>query len=309
LFLLDSFRDLAVSWGQRIVKFLVMGPLAFLAALVLFAFTNAIFTASMADGLKYLLIVGLSWLAWRLLRPHTALGKMHLPGKKLLGHVLAMKFAMRTQSARRGRGDGKDGQDADSGSEQEKYPSAVGDGRSDRLVYTPSRVRNDKSGAVGGEHQEVLYYGEAAPAGATLDPLPEARLGPTVDSPQGAASAAAVVDAGRCWRPSGEPDPYQLKADTMPVADLPSVESEPVTAPIDVVSQARPTWRQGRLPAHDRPLEALRAAGRPLVGNLLEEGSPLPATVHEANLTHDRDGRPVFQVYRPEGSRFYVQDE
>ena len=71
LFLLDSFRDMALSWGQRVVKFLVMGPLAFLASLVLFAFTSAIFAASMPDGLKYLFITALSWLAWRLMRPHT----------------------------------------------------------------------------------------------------------------------------------------------------------------------------------------------------------------------------------------------
>ena len=101
LFLLDNFRDLALSWGQRIVKFLVMGPLAFLAALVLFAFTNAIFTATMPDGLKYLLIIGLSWLAWRLLRPHTAFGRMHLPGKKLLGQVLAMKLLVGSRSTPR----------------------------------------------------------------------------------------------------------------------------------------------------------------------------------------------------------------
>ena len=92
LFLLDSFRDLALAWGQRIVQVLVMGPMAFLASLVLFAFTSAIFTATMPDGLKYLLIIALSWLAWRLLRPHTALGRMHMPGKKLLGQVLAMKL-------------------------------------------------------------------------------------------------------------------------------------------------------------------------------------------------------------------------
>ena len=81
-FLLDSFRELALSWGQRIVKVLVMGPMAFLASLVLFAFTSAIFTATMPDGLKYLFITALSWLAWRLMRPHTALGRMHMPGQE-----------------------------------------------------------------------------------------------------------------------------------------------------------------------------------------------------------------------------------
>ena len=42
---------------------------------------------------------------------------------------------------------------------------------------------------------------------------------------------------------------------------------------------------------------------------MLEADTPLPTRVHEANLTRDRDGKAVFQVYRPEGSRFYAQDE
>ena len=37
--------------------------------------------------------------------------------------------------------------------------------------------------------------------------------------------------------------------------------------------------------------------------------TPLPTRVHEANMTRDADGKAVFQVYRPEGSRFYAQDE
>ena len=47
----------------------------------------------------------------------------------------------------------------------------------------------------------------------------------------------------------------------------------------------------------------------PLEGQLLPPGQPLPAKVHESNVTYDRDGKPVFQVYRPEGSRFYAQQD
>jgi hypothetical protein len=46
-----------------------------------------------------------------------------------------------------------------------------------------------------------------------------------------------------------------------------------------------------------------------LEGNLLDPDTPLPRRVNEANLTRDQDGTPVFQVYRPQGSRFYVQDQ
>ena len=49
-----------------------------------------------------------------------------------------------------------------------------------------------------------------------------------------------------------------------------------------------------------------RAAGRQ---RCWSADTPLPTRVHEANMTRDRDGKAVFQVYRPEGSRFYAQDE
>ena len=79
--------------------------------------------------------------------------------------------------------------------------------------------------------------------------------------------------------------------------------------PIHLVAQERPRWRPVRPLAQDAPREALPAAGGPLEGNVLEPDTPLPTRVHEANLTRDADGKAVFQVYRPEGSRFYAQDE
>ncbi len=221
LFLVDSFRDLALSWGQRIVQVLVMGPIAFLAALVLFAFTSAIFTATMPDGLKYLLIVGLSWLAWRLLRPHTALGRAHLPGKKLLGQVLAMKLAVRGRPTRRGPSDGNEEHEQHE-DEESSSASAAGQGR-DRLVHTPTPARNDKPGTVGGEHEEVVYY-SAAPAGAPPDPLPEARLGSPIRPTPAAPAPVAVADARRSRWQSGELGVSEPAADPAPVEHAPSAD-------------------------------------------------------------------------------------
>lgn len=49
------------------------------------------------------------------------------------------------------------------------------------------------------------------------------------------------------------------------------------------------------VPSSDRS-DALR-------GRLMTSGEDVPSTAHEANLTYDSDGRPVFALYRPESTR------
>jgi hypothetical protein len=299
LFLLDEFRELAVSWGQRIVRVLVMGPLAFLAALVLFAFTNAIFTASMPDGLKYLLITGLSWLAWRLLRPHTAFGRMHMPGKKLLGHVLAMKLAVRAQSAHRRRRGGDDDEDedgAEDGSDQEQRPSASARGRSDRVVHTPSRT------APAIHHVVVEEDDEPDEEGVVYRRTQSRASAPEVEPVNRRAPGWRSVEV-RGAQPDA--DPVEGHKDAASPALGPRVVS--VQSATDD-STKRHMTRRAPFPSDSSP-EASPPGGRPLEGDVLAEGARLPKGVHEANLTHDRDGKPVFQVYRPEGSQFYAQDD
>ena len=176
-------------------------------------------------------------------------------------------------------------------------------------MHTPTPARNDKPGTVGGEHEQVVYY-SAAPAGAPPDPLPEARLGSPIQPTPAAPAPVVVADARRSRWQSGELGVSEPAADPAPVEHAPSADPPPRTVPIQLVAQDHPRWRPVRpLARQDPPREALPAGGGPLEGNVLEPGTPLPARVHEANLTRDRDGKAVFQVYRPEGSRFYAQDE
>ncbi|MGB8381393.1 MAG: hypothetical protein WCG47_09105, partial [Dermatophilaceae bacterium] len=313
LFLLDSFRDMALSWGQRVVKFLVMGPLAFLASLVLFAFTSAIFATSMPDGLKYLFITALSWLAWRLMRPHTALGRMRMPGKKLLGQVLAMKLAVpapRGKESGSGEGDDQEGTDGE-------VPARQAAAARDRLVYTRARPPIGFQRRAGDtepdESDPVVYYSTAsAVVEDTRRPLGTAAT--AAPSRHSTIAARAVDGRSKSYR-SGELDRSQPL-----LSPTPDVEDPPIPATRRPVPQftARETTPQERTPS--RPAEALAAGQQPsqpampsdpgpLEGQLLPPGQPLPAKVHESNVTYDRDGKPVFQVYRPEGSRFYAQQD
>ncbi|MGB8381798.1 MAG: hypothetical protein WCG47_11195, partial [Dermatophilaceae bacterium] len=309
-FLLDSFRDLALAWAQRIVKFLVMGPIAFLASLVLFAFTSAIFNATMPDGLKYLFLTALSWLAWRLMRPHTAFGRMHMPGKKLLGQVLAMKLALPAGSAKRsssgsGSGDEVDGQDTG------HVPAAAVAAGRDRLVYTPTRPRIAAARLAHDEGEPVVYY-PAAPAAAAERPRDAGAAGVHTTPSRHTIAAGHRDVPPRPW-PSHELGLYQPASRPIEVTDEPPPATAQPAVPIDFVVQPQDPdggHAVGALPrGQDHAPPALPPGPGPLVGRPLEEGERLPADIHEANLTVDKDGNRVFEVYRPQGSRFYAQDE
>lgn len=123
---------------------------------------------------------------------------MHLPGKKLLGQVLAMKLLVGSGTS--SRTDSNPEQTGQGEGEQSQSPA--GQGR-DRLVYIPTQAENDKPGTAGGEHEEVVYY-SAAPAGATPDRLPEARLGSPIRSTPAAPAPVGVADARRSRWHSGE---------------------------------------------------------------------------------------------------------
>ena len=303
-FLLDSFRDLALSWGQRIVRFLVMGPIAFLASLVLFAFTSAIFAAAMPDGLKYLFITALSWLAWRLMRPHTAFGRMHVPGKKLLGQVLATKLAVPATPSKRSNSSGDDDQDADG---QMSTASAAAAG--DRLVYTRRRPPIASPRFADADDEQVLYY-TAAPAAAHEDPRP---LGTAETNATRTRSgiAAGHVQARSVRLRSGELGLYQPAHH--PIRGRGRAACCHAAATCRFTSWRRNGRHRARVAAVPTGQDQLRPALPPgqgvLEGRPLQDGEQLPGNVHESNLTVDKDGNRVFEVYRPQGSRFYAQDE
>ena len=175
-------------------------------------------------------------------------------------------------------------------------------------MYTPTPARDDKPGTASAAHEEMVQYSYgAAPAVVRADPLPHARLGSPIRSTQGAPASAVEARRSR-WR-SGEPDRDQPAGDPDRVPEHGPGVRPARSVPIDGAAADRPRWRPIRPPAPDPAREALPAGAGPLEGNLVPPDTPLPARVHEANLTRDRDGNPVFQVYRPEGSRFYAQDE
>jgi len=231
---------------------------------------------------------------------------MHLPGKKLLGQVLAMKLAVRP-STRRPRGNDEQGDEEDGQEDDASSTAATTGGRPERMVHTPVPPWVDKSATFTGAGQEVVDWGEV-PAGAPWNPLPEARSGSSIQSRPPSATPTGVTPA-RHSRPSFTARRVDLAAEATTLDEPAPADAAPRVVPIEVVAQEHRTWRPVQPLLSAAVPDALPAAGGPLEGNLLEPGTPLPGRVHEANLTRDEAGNPVFQVYRPEGSRFYAQDE
>jgi hypothetical protein len=80
-FIIDAFRDTAIGWLRKVAGLLVMGPLYFLAALLVGRFNVAILGTTLNPVLKLVFIGAIAVVAWRLLQPRTFLGQsVKVPG-------------------------------------------------------------------------------------------------------------------------------------------------------------------------------------------------------------------------------------
>ena len=181
----------------------------------------------------------------------------------------------------------------------------------DRLVYTPARPGIAAARLAHEEDEPVVYY-PAAPAAAAERPRDAGAAG-VHTTPTRHTIAAGHKDAPPRPRPSHELGLYQPASHPIEVTDEPPPATARPAVPIHFVAQPQDPDRAhpvGALPrGQDQPRPALPPGRGPLVGRPLQEGERLPADIHEANLTVDKDGNRVFEVYRPQGSRFYAQDE
>lgn len=74
-FVIDSFRDTAISWLRKVAGLFVMGPLYFIAALIVGRFNTAVLSTDLNPVLKLIFIGAIAVVAWRLLQPKTMLGQ------------------------------------------------------------------------------------------------------------------------------------------------------------------------------------------------------------------------------------------
>ena len=150
-FLIEPLRNFALGWLRKVAGLLIMGPLFFLAALVVGRFNSAIMGSDLNPMLKLVFVGAVAVLAWKLLRPTSMAGKVKIPGLAALGGYLGSKHGAQEaveQEQKAARKPGTVGED-ESGSAPvyvgdstgvARRPSMFEQPMDDPIVYTATRT-------------------------------------------------------------------------------------------------------------------------------------------------------------------------
>lgn len=315
-FLVEPLRAMALGWLRRIAGLLVMGPLFFLAALVVGRFNSAVMSSDLNMLLKLVLVGAVAVLAWRLLRPHSMAARLRVPGLAALGGYLGSKAAWPRRASV------SDNDAASSG----EYAAADQTSAMEGPVYVGSSLASRGSPRVF-EHapeESIVFTATNTAAGhhttargGTFAPRSPAvlataaegadALGPGSPDQRGLVSTphrVALQAPPEVRRPialPGVPDVLPLDGRSVDLAAGPDV-------PHSIASVQHPLSSSE---VGDHPQGARTAeSGANVVADRVQVGMPcdepradsdsVPADVHVANVTYDSSGRPVFQIYTPE---------
>jgi hypothetical protein len=289
MFMLESFREPALALLRRLAGPLVMGPIYFVVGLILLRIDGAILGAPANPVVKLLMVVGATWVAWKLVKPSS-----YTPGvpktRKLLRNLVGAYLI--------GRTGGKAGADAVRPALQappQQGEEPVADPGSQRVTWSASQVFSDNLPAVRSDGAPTRG---GSFAGGYRDYPNTSHAGQH-------ASRTSYATGGsrrrRWWAPWADrtadrgtdrgydaPEPGWASSDYQ--GDYQSGDPAGSQAPH---GSTRPWWR--RRPGDNEQAESY-AGGR-------------PATVHEAQVNYDASGEPVFVVYTPTGARHVGVDD
>lgn len=265
LFLLDVARERAIDMFRRVGGLLVMGPLYFVASLVLLKFYGAILTSSMPFLLQLTFIIAMSVVAWQLLKPAAAALRP--------GTTAARKHLHRW--ARHMPKSGKQGQDdsPSAGQQAQGAGSQNGPGAQQRQhpVYSDQTATNAYPPGLAAS--PGTFVDRTHPGVVTVESLDD-----TDDVP---VRARGMASRGR--RPLAAD--ARVPARAVPAPSDSSLEN---SAPATVYT------------ASEVPPVSPRSDAEPPRQASFRPSPPSAAeSVNEANLTYDAEGNRVFVVYTP----------
>lgn len=310
LFLVEPLRAMALGWLRRIAGLLVMGPLFFLAALIVGRFNSAVMASDLNMLLKVVLVGAVALLAWRLLRPQSMAGRLRIPGLAALGAFVGSKA---------GWSKGSGGSD-----DEDKSQTTVGASEasvsSDGPVHAGSSVATRSSPRVFEQTaEEPIVY-----AATTVHPLYESHGRPGTFAPR----STAVMD-----RHNGDDEPPEARgvvgaarpvalqsapSQAQPIALPPGGHSPAAHDQVESVSDSNVTaQRPGSSPDRTSGTSSTGEETGGVSGGGSQIGAQTafspgrgsgvgsaaetpPEGVHVANVTYDGTGRPVFQIYQPD---------
>lgn len=336
-FMVEPLRDMALGWLRRIAGLLVMGPLFFLAALIVGRFNSAIMGSDLNSMLKLIFVGAIAVLAWKLLRPQSMAGRVRIPGLAALASYIGSRKGVadgEEESAKKKKKNGGDTED----DEPNGGPVHVG---------TPLAITRKPSA-----HEPPPAYPpppSAEPIVFTATTASTARSAPELrDGTFAPRSPSRVAGGARFEQPGQVGDAAQTRQDPRSLRALSAVPT-PRERPNTVVLTATPqaidaaasdteaittttagergiasadpsrngtsrattqtaTGRTDPAPASGSPGTSSPVAGPasssdqppPAIGTtVLEGGTQLPDNVNVANVTWV-GGRQVFEIYNPE---------
>ncbi|MGW5237854.1 hypothetical protein ACWEOW_02875 [Monashia sp. NPDC004114] len=299
VFLVDSTRDMALGLFKKVVKPLVMGPIYFLAALVVLRYNVGVLRSNLPDWLKLVLVFLVAYLAWRLLRPTAVLPKMKFPGRFLPAYLGTRVGTERGKDAddARDKQPGPDGIPPSGPQRQHPvhYPAAVPPS-SEALFVAASRTPEYAGELTSGPALRGTGRGTFAPREQPVAGLPSAEAGRIArEASGGTRSTFAQLGsgAGEFVRPSGpSQEPYLGRHATPLVA-----REEPQRSIPDLVPVGSREGLSRRTPLGTGAVE----------GRVLDDReTAVTSVVDDSNLTYDSAGQRVFVVFSP--ARNHAED-
>lgn len=274
IFLLDVARERAIDVFRRVGGILVMGPVYFVASLVLLRFYGELLTADMAFLLRLAFIIALSVIAWRLLKPAASFTRIRVPGQRAIRRYVRTRWVS--------------GSKPDAPSDSGTPPSSAGTAEarrrpvfsSDGVAQPPTPATTSAPGTFVERQRPEIVLLTADDRDAS--PPPRHRTDWATHSTDGPLpprwAANERTASGRPVAVHEDPQPT-----LRPVAGVVAGAAGSGQVDDEVVSHRAARQTAARHPTVGRPVEP--------------RGS---AQVNEANLTFDEDGRRVFVVYTPD---------
>ncbi|MCL1871367.1 MAG: hypothetical protein FWF90_13270 [Promicromonosporaceae bacterium] len=282
--LMFSAQGWVIAVLKQVGRFIILGPVFFVAALANLLLDNAVLSSTLAFALQLVIVAAIPFILFKLLRPGRAVPGARGARRMARSGLGTLVNAFATRKAVAG------------GVDDAKKKADDADAANLRRDAAPYRIAYGRNAPVAAGDTMALPVGlrpRELGAGALNYPeLPRrtrrefALVGAPV-STDGANVGGAVRGLGAHTASSGEG----------------LIAHGPAASPSTDVSRGS---RASRLPSHpalrpdDGDLDLSAPADRNAAPQqLIDRGFTLPSGVHEASTTLDPDGNPVFEIWRP----------
>ena len=332
VFLVDATRDTALALFKKVIKPLVMGPIFFLAALVVLRYNVGILSSDLPAWLQLVLVFLVAFIVWTMLKPTAVLPRMRIPGSGAvstfvgtrLGTEAGQKAADENDVSSNGRVNGI----PTTGGERAHpvhHPAALPPARPP--LFLPASPPPEDGGYI-----PVTVHRPGPAAGVEAGPLTGPALGARTSpvlSPSvagiGAGSEAALRASRGTGRGTFVPLDHHVERPSTALGErtLREISGSPASAPAGQPTRAYAAGpaEQVALPAAVHAVPAgspalwstqhhvgttaprFSLAGNANEGGPSDGGDRAVTMIDDSNLTYDSSGKRVFVVFTPSGTR------